>query len=79
MSIKDRIKQELTEWTTWVAMLITVLYFINEPFWVDLMVVIGLILWSPTRAEAFIARWAPKLSRGVDKAGEVVNEIKRDL
>lgn len=76
MSVKERIKQELTEWTTWVAMLIVVMYFINEPFWVDVFVVMGLILWSPTRAEAFIARWAPKLQRGVDKAGEVVEEIK---
>lgn len=79
MSFKNRVKQELTEWTTWVAMLIAVLYLIREPFWVDLIVIIGLIMWSPTRAETFIAKWAPKLQRGVDKAGEVVNEVKNDL
>lgn len=76
MSFKDRVKQELTEWTTWVAMLIVALYLIKEPFWVDLIVVVGLVMWSPTRAEAFIARWAPKLQRGVDKASDVVNEVK---
>lgn len=79
MTIKDRIKQELTEWTTWMAALVFVLWLFKEPFWVDLIVIVGLLTWSPTRAEALIKKWAPKLQRGVDKASEVVGEIRKDI